>query len=97
MDQWVNRCLRVLVVHSVLRNGVAHPAKEHPGYMGTDKDGCVALCAGWRRVSPPWLWAQTKRAENRDYLDENPGDRLAGGYLLAKRRAKALRQPTPAV
>jgi hypothetical protein len=31
---------------------VALPAKQHPDYMGTDKDGYVALSAGWRGASP---------------------------------------------
>jgi hypothetical protein len=72
---------------------LAHPAKEHPDYVGTDEDGYVALCAGWCGASPLRLWAETKRLEKRNHLDNNGGCTVAGGSLLGKRRAKALPEP----
>jgi len=38
------------------------------------------------------LWAGANRLQKRNCLDNNPGYRVAGVFLLGKRRAKALRQ-----
>jgi len=43
--------------------------------------------AGWRRASALRLWAETKRLQKRNRLDNNLGYAVAGGPLLGKRRA----------